>query len=87
MASPSISNRTVGLKDGLLALGTIVWGTAIMWSRVRIGYHTPAQVLVGAALGLFGGVGWRLLWDRCIVGQWEDTLRGLVHKGFSLVGL
>jgi hypothetical protein len=78
-----------GVSGGLMALGTIVWGTAIMWSRVRIGYHTLAQVLVGAIIGLSGGVSWRWLWDTQLVGigGWERVLQGWVDRAFGMVGL
>ncbi|EPS61783.1 hypothetical protein M569_13007 [Genlisea aurea] len=38
----------------------IVWPLAVltMFSRVYLGYHTVAQVLAGAALGVFLGGGW-----------------------------
>lgn len=44
------------------SLATLVWGGAIMWSRVHLGYHTKEQVLVGAMIGLFGGLVWRWAW-------------------------
>lgn len=35
---------------------------AVCWSRVRLGHHTPAQVLVGATLGSAVAVVWLSLW-------------------------
>lgn len=34
----------------------------VCWSRVRLGHHTPAQVLVGATLGSAVAVVWLSLW-------------------------
>lgn len=78
-----------GPTGGLMALLTLVWGSLIMWSRVRIGYHTLAQVLVGATIGLSGGVAWRWMWDNKVVGlgSWEGVLQGWIDRAFGMVGL
>lgn len=78
-----------GPTGGLMALMTLVWGSLIMWSRVRIGYHTLAQVLVGAAIGLSGGLAWRWMWDNKVVGlgSWEGVLQGWIDRAFGMVGL
>jgi len=93
-ASPVAANKRdtqglfQGFSGGLMALGTVVWGTSIMWSRVRIGYHTLAQVLVGAALGLSGGVMWRMLWDDKAIGSgWERILQHWVDRAFGVAGM
>lgn len=64
----------------------------IMWSRVKLGLHTPEQCMVGAALGFVNTLLLSLLWRG--IGSWvglrgdvaprvdeviqhlEDTLRG-----------
>lgn len=35
---------------------------AVMWSRIRLGYHTKAQVIAGASLGSLVAIGWFFLW-------------------------
>jgi dolichyldiphosphatase len=37
-------------------------GASVCWSRVRLGHHTRAQVLVGASLGSAIALGWMSLW-------------------------
>lgn len=53
-------------KNVMMQLAIFAWGSAILWSRVRLGYHTLAQVAVGAGLGLAWGVGWRWAWDHLV---------------------
>lgn len=43
----------------------VLWTTAaasVCWSRVKLGHHTPAQVLVGALLGSVIALIWLSLW-------------------------
>lgn len=35
---------------------------SVCWSRVRLGHHTPAQVLVGATLGSLVAATWMTIW-------------------------
>ncbi|KAK4057902.1 hypothetical protein OIO90_001121 [Microbotryomycetes sp. JL221] len=35
---------------------------SVCWSRVRLGHHTPAQVLVGISLGSVVAITWMALW-------------------------
>ncbi|PPH44816.1 phosphoesterase PA-phosphatase [Rathayibacter sp. AY1C9] len=43
----------------LISVPIVLW---VLWSRVRLGAHTPAQVLAGAAVGtVFAGTVWSLL--------------------------
>ena len=46
----------------LLALFWVAGAASVCWSRVRLGHHTPAQVLAGAALGSSVAVVWLGLW-------------------------
>ncbi|KAI8384225.1 PAP2 superfamily-domain-containing protein [Radiomyces spectabilis] len=39
---------------------------AVIWSRVRLRHHTPAQVLVGTLLGISMAYIWFTLWDTKI---------------------
>jgi dolichyldiphosphatase len=52
---------------------------SVCWSRVRLGHHTPAQVLVGASLGSAVALTWLLLW----LGVTEAGTLG----GFGVTGL
>ncbi|KAL7420184.1 hypothetical protein Q5752_005150 [Cryptotrichosporon argae] len=40
---------------------TALWALTL-WSRVELGYHTPAQVVGGAAFGLAGALAWTAAW-------------------------
>ncbi|QHF19511.1 phosphatase PAP2 family protein [Rathayibacter sp. VKM Ac-2762] len=43
----------------LISVPVVLW---VLWSRVRLGAHTPAQVLAGAAVGtVLAGTVWSLL--------------------------
>ena len=63
---PSLPSSRAGSESAtrawltILAIGTPV---TVMWSRVRLGVHTPAQTLAGAALGIFKGCLWFTLWN------------------------
>ncbi|KAI8452769.1 hypothetical protein BY996DRAFT_3068989 [Phakopsora pachyrhizi] len=49
MISYSIMNRLIGLS--------FIFGAGcVCWSRVKLGHHTPIQVIVGALIG--GLIGW-----------------------------
>lgn len=52
------------LSVGRVLLGTALTGlwAAGLWSRVELGYHTPQQVLGGAALGAVLAPAWALVW-------------------------
>lgn len=53
--------------DGMTSIWIALVGVAapvlVMWSRVRLGVHTPAQTLVGAALGVFKACLWFTAWN------------------------
>lgn len=46
-----------------IALVGLVAPVLVMWSRVRLGVHTPAQTLVGAALGVAKACIWFTAWN------------------------
>lgn len=46
------------------SLGALVIAAGVALSRVVLGYHWPADVLAGAAVGLFGGVAAAGLWPQ-----------------------
>lgn len=41
----------------------LVYPSAVMWSRVALGVHTPAQVFAGGLLGLFYAVQAWSIWN------------------------
>lgn len=64
------------------ARSTLAWGVAfglaaaVAWSRVAVGAHWPADVLVGAGAGLWAGaLAWRWEW-RWPWGAWFSSRRG-----------
>lgn len=46
-----------------IALVGIAAPVLVMWSRVQLGVHTPAQTLVGAALGVAKAYIWFTAWN------------------------
>ncbi|GAA5823664.1 hypothetical protein JCM11251_000717 [Rhodosporidiobolus azoricus] len=72
----------VGLAAFFLA------GTAsVCWSRVRLGHHTKAQVLVGAGLGSTVALAWMSLWlgaDGLSTLTRRDLHRILVERGAAI---
>lgn len=60
--SGQASRLTSRLIRFFFGLGFLLASTAVCWSRVRLGHHTPAQVLAGALVGtLIAGI-WFSLW-------------------------
>lgn len=45
-----------------LAAFFLAGSASVCWSRVRLGHHTPAQVIAGAALGSTIALVWMSLW-------------------------
>eukprot|EP01137_Pigoraptor_chileana_P022108 Opistho-2@86646 len=54
-ALPSDSGRAAVTACGAAAVALSGW---VSWSRVRLGFHTPAQVLVGVGVGTAFGASW-----------------------------
>ena len=61
--------RGRGWKDAVgegtrasFAMLVLATAGAVMWSRVRLGHHTRAQVIAGASLGTLVAVGWFFAW-------------------------
>ena len=82
---PTILQGPVG---SLSNLAQLVWGSAIIYSRVEMGYHTVPQVIVGSALGFVGGWGWKEVWEVLGRGKGLERLgEEWVRWGFGLVGL
>ncbi|EPQ29209.1 uncharacterized protein PFL1_03496 [Pseudozyma flocculosa PF-1] len=64
-SSSSSSTPTSGMGAAtMVGLGALCIGlpVAVMWSRVRLGVHTPAQTVAGAALGVVKALFWFTLW-------------------------
>jgi len=85
--SSSNTPSRVGRYKGWYMLGTVIWGCAIIFSRVYLGYHTYPQILVGSGLGLLSAISWMQLWERAVQGEMEGRLQSLIDWGFSLTGL
>lgn len=66
LSSSSATERAVA-REGLayiwIALVGVVAPVLVMWSRVQLGVHTPAQTLVGAALGVVKACLWFTAWN------------------------
>lgn len=53
-----------------------------LWSRVELGYHTPAQVLAGTAVGLVSATSWMMLWTRYpVIGTFLQDSMDAVKDG------
>lgn len=46
----------------IFAMTALACAGAVMWSRVRLGHHTPNQVLAGATLGCLVAAAWFFFW-------------------------
>ena len=62
----------------LAAAAAIVATIAVALSRIYLGEHTPAQVIVGSAVGLAAGVAWYLLYAAV-----RPALRPLLSLGIA----
>ncbi|KAF6265813.1 hypothetical protein COO60DRAFT_763421 [Scenedesmus sp. NREL 46B-D3] len=60
-----------------LAACSVALGAFLTWLRVRLGYHTWPQVLVGAALGAGAATGWFLLGTAAALPALQRTPAGL----------
>lgn len=52
----------LSLPRPIVGAAIFAWGYAIAWSRVKLGYHSVDQVMVGVTLGAAIAVGWRKAW-------------------------
>ncbi len=66
----------------LLASGAMVWGSAILASRVYLGYHTVPQVVVGALLGTSSGIVWKAAWEMSVKRNAEGAAQKMIDEGF-----
>lgn len=57
-------------------LVVVPWATAIIVSRVRLGYHTWAQVIVGLLYGVCTAAGMFSLWKN----GWKDSYGAMVDR-------
>ncbi|KAM0788904.1 hypothetical protein ACM66B_002986 [Microbotryomycetes sp. NB124-2] len=46
----------------IMALAFLFGAASVCWSRVRLGHHTPAQVVAGVSLGSTVAIVWMALW-------------------------
>lgn len=63
-----------------IALVGVVGPVLVMWSRVRLGVHTPAQTLVGAALGVAKACLWFTAWNGTQVVFGSHSTLGLASS-------
>ncbi|EGF97955.1 uncharacterized protein MELLADRAFT_46163 [Melampsora larici-populina 98AG31] len=45
-----------------VGIGFLMVSGIVCWSRVRLGYHTPSQVIVGSLIGTILAITWFTLW-------------------------
>lgn len=66
-----------------LAVMGVTAPIAVMWSRVRLGVHTPEQTVAGAALGVFNAMISFLAWNGTtqVFGGNQSSHHGLVALG------
>lgn len=59
----SSSSSSMGWLERALVLAAAgISGVSVIWSRVQLGHHTPAQVMVGATIGSVMAYGWYAVW-------------------------
>ncbi|PWN53648.1 hypothetical protein IE53DRAFT_383822 [Violaceomyces palustris] len=71
-----------------ISVFSIMAPVGVMWSRVKLGVHTPNQTYAGAALGILKAFLWFTLWNGVsawTAGNLLDSLRGddLIHVGLG----
>ena len=54
------------VERALVVVGAIALAVAVCVSRLYLGYHTRAQVVVGAAVGALAGAGWHLFTETAL---------------------
>jgi len=87
-ASPSTTAPSFLLQHRVpLVAGTMLWGGAILCSRVYLGYHTVPQVLAGAMLGGTSGYICRRVWKEHMKTHGEKVLQQAIDRTFRFVGL
>ena len=84
---PSTAPSFVQMHRNVLACGTMVWGVAILASRVYLGYHTVPQVVVGAILGSSSGIVWRKVWKSLIRRKSEKLAQKAIDEAFRYLNM
>ena len=70
----------------LLLTGSVLYGAiSVCWSRVKLTYHTPAQVIAGAAVGSTLAVAYFAFWQHSLA-EYAPIAERIVED-FLLVGL
>lgn len=89
---PHLLSRTEDSQDlsplaRLVLTSSVLYGTvSVMWSRVRLTYHTRAQVIAGAAVGSTIALACFALWQTKIVDYApaiEETVEQLLVLGYE----
>jgi dolichyldiphosphatase len=67
-------------SNGFIAFLVAYWLGGI-WSRVKLGYHTPEQVLGGVVFGAGLAMGWRSIWRN---NEWvRNSLAQIIDLAWS----
>jgi dolichyldiphosphatase len=69
----------------LLTAGVLYGASSVCWSRVKLTYHTPAQVIAGAAVGSSLAIACFVLWQHSLA-DYAPTAERIVED-LLLVGL
>lgn len=72
----------------LLTSGVAFGAVSVCWSRVKLTYHTPAQVMAGASVGGILAVMAFMLWQgelRQYADTWDGAIEALYSGGLRSV--
>jgi dolichyldiphosphatase len=81
----SFLQRRVVVSPWLVRIGLGAYWIGGLWSRVRLGYHTVAQVLVGAIFGGLLAAAWRWGWELNR-GWLRGSLQSVIDQVWAISG-
>jgi len=76
MQGPSVIVKQT--KRFLVPVICIATALCCSYSRIHLGYHTMAQVLVGVMLGCIMGILWYILYEQYYITQWAPALEEIL---------
>lgn len=86
LLSRQSDSENFSLPVRLLLTGSVLYGaSSVCWSRVKLTYHTPAQVIAGAAVGSTLAVACFALWQHTLADYAPIAER--IVEDLLLVGL